>query len=111
MNAAARDLQQGSLFQGSLRKVTFSWDTFLVSVLIVVMLFSAVAVVYVKNQERHLFSELQQARHASEKLAIEWGQLLLEQSTWVTPSRIQSVAQQRFAMHVPQTHHWVTVKL
>lgn len=111
MNAAARDYQQGSLFHGNLARVVFSKKVIGIIFLLVMTLFSALSVVYVKNYERRLFSELQFSQQAAQKLHVEWGQLLLEQSTWATPARVQSIAQDRFDMKLPNLSSIYMVKL
>lgn len=111
MNAAAKMVRQGSLFHGHMNVVTMSKQAVGILFLVMIMLFSALSVVYVKNYERRLFSELQFSRQSAQKLHVEWGQLLLEQSTWATPARIQSIAQQHFKMKVPSLSHIYMVRL
>ena len=79
--------------------------------LIVAVLAFACSVVYVKNTNRSLFSELQSLQYKDERLKVEWGQLLLEQSTWATQVRVQRIAQQGLKMHLPQLENTVVVKL
>ncbi len=72
-----------------------------VFMLIGLLLISAFGVVYVRDLNRRLFIDLQTAQKTADALQIEWGQLLLEQSTWATPSRIQELAQAKLTMQVP----------
>lgn len=111
MNAAARNVEQGSLFHGSFTRAKMTRDVIGVTMLVLIMLISAFSVVYVKNYERRLFSELQFSQQSAQKLHVEWGQLLLEQSTWATPSRIQLIAQQRFGMKVPSASRIFMVRM
>lgn len=111
MNAAARALNRGSWFHGSLRKMELSTESWGMLVLISLMLVSAFAVVYVKDFERRLFSELQTLQQERDSLEVEWGQLLLEQSTWATPSRIQRIANQELGMALPNTKQITMVEV
>lgn len=72
-------------------------------VLLIVMwvLGSALGVVYAKHQSRKLFVELEALKTSRDNLNIEWGKLQLEQSTWATPNRIESVARSQLGMQVP----------
>ena len=45
-----------------------------------------------KHEARNRFNELQQLTRERDELDIEWGQLQLEQSTWATHGRVESVA-------------------
>ena len=110
MNAAARALAQGSLFRGEYRRITFTGEWVVAIVLSVAVLLSAMAVVYVKNYERTLFSDLQTAHQNAAQLEVEWGQLLLEQSTLVTPARVQKIAQERLGMVVPSQKDIVIIR-
>jgi len=62
---------------------------------------SAVGVVWSKQQSRNQFVELQRLEKERDSLDTEWGQLRLEQSTWVTYGRIEKVAHDDLHMVVP----------
>jgi cell division protein FtsL len=66
-----------------------------------VTLFSAVGVVWSKQQSRNQFVELQRLEKERDQLDTEWGQLRLEQSTWVTYGRIEKIARDDLRMVVP----------
>ena len=103
MNAAAKVLAEGSLFRGGVTTVNWSKQTFWMALFLAAVLFSALAVIYIENTQRHLFSELQSLRHSGDELRVERSQLLLEQSTWGAPARVQGLAQQRLNMRVPKS--------
>ena len=63
---------------------------------------SALAVIDARNENRMLFARLQQLRQQRDQINVEWGQLLLEQSTWSTHARIEQVATRRLDMVMPQ---------
>jgi cell division protein FtsL len=70
-------------------------------VLTIAVVLSAFAVVYVKDLNRRLFIQSQGLQMANNKLQVEWGKLLLEQSTWSSQARVQQLAQERLNMKVP----------
>lgn len=109
MNARARVIEQGSLFQGNVSWFSWTKEMLAMSVLVVLVLFSALSVVYVKNYERTVFSELQSTQTMRERLQEQWGQLLVEHSAWATPSRVQTLASRHFAMHLPSKHDLIVV--
>lgn len=69
--------------------------------LALLLVICAIAVVSARHQARKLFVELQQAQAEARALDIEWGRLLLEQSTWAMHSRVEVVAQHQLHMIVP----------
>jgi len=59
---------------------------------------SAVQLVLYRHESRKLFVELQALRDQRQLLDQEWGQLLLEQATWATHVRIESLARDSLGM-------------
>jgi cell division protein FtsL len=80
-------------------------------ILLIVMwvLGSALGVVYAKHESRKLFVELEALKTSRDNLNIEWGKLQLEQSTWATPNRIESIAHSELGMQVPSPDKVVIV--
>ena len=64
----------------------------LLAVLVAAVVASALAVVWVKHQNRKAFAELSALRDEHDALEVEWDKLLLEQSAWATTPRIEQVA-------------------
>lgn len=83
---------------------------FMMLLLVGSVLVSALGVVYAKHVSRDLFVELQLLNKNRDKLDIEWGKLLLEQSTWAAPNRIESIARTRLNMQVPEPEKMVIVQ-
>ena len=79
-------------------------------VLIVVLLVSAVGVIYTKHVSRSEFIVLQNLNQQRDKLNEEWGRLLLEESTWASPNRIEQQARARLDMIVPTPDMTVVIK-
>lgn len=71
----------------------------------------ALGVVTAQHQSRKLFVELEGEQAAAAKLETEWTQLQLEQGTWATNKRVESVAAQRLGMHPPDAASTVVVTL
>lgn len=76
----------------------------------VLMLSSAITLVYSKHQTRKLFVELQGLKNQVNDLNTEWGQLQLEQSAWSGHGRIEQVARERLAMVMPKAKDVVFIK-
>ena len=101
MNAAARVIHQSNFFSGQLTEMRFSKQLCLQIVLLLAVLFSAVAVIYVTNVHRITFSQLQVEEQEGHQLQLQWGQLLLEQASLATPARVELLAAQKLQMMLP----------
>ncbi len=77
--------------------------------LLLAVLMSAFAVVYVKDYNRRLFNELESLQQTRDTLRVEAGQLLLEEKTWAAAARVETIAAQDLAMELPQTHNVAVV--
>ncbi len=71
---------------------------------------SSVGVVYSTHKCRQLIHQLETAKREAAELQVEWGQYLLEQSTWAAYSRIEQVAVDKLDMQVPQTKDIVFIQ-
>jgi cell division protein FtsL len=71
----------------------------------------ALAVISSQHRARRLFSELEGAQAAAQKLNEEWTQLQLEQGTWATNKRIESVASRRLGMRMPDPSNTMVITL
>lgn len=70
-------------------------------VLLVLVVVSAVAVVYCKHRTRVLFREMQQWEQRVDAHETEWGQLQLERRTLAEASRIEHLAREVLGMRYP----------
>lgn len=77
----------------------FEWIAALVIAMAVVA--SGVWVVQAKHESRQLFAELEGLKREQDRLQVEWGQLRLEQSTWATHPRIETVAREELELEEP----------
>ena len=62
---------------------------------------SALALVNAKHESRQLFVELERLKGERDRLQVEWGQLQLEQSTWATHARMESLGHGELALVTP----------
>ncbi len=79
------------------------------ALLVGLLLLSAVALVFVQHRHRALYVELQSLERERDLLEVEWGKLQLEQSTWATHERIESLARKRLNLRVPPISETVLV--
>lgn len=70
-------------------------------VLVAAVFISAIQVVISQHEARKLFVEIQSQEKIRDDLNEEWTRLLLEQSTWATDARIESVARNQLNMKRP----------
>lgn len=78
--------------------------------MLLAVLASAVAVIYTKHSGRGQFVELQNLEQQRDMLNEEWGRLLLEQSTWAGPGRVEQQARVRLKMIVPTAEMTVVIR-
>ncbi|MEO8802366.1 MAG: cell division protein FtsL [Rudaea sp.] len=82
----------------------------LLLVLLSAVIFSAIGVVYARQQNRILFGELTHLTTQQDELNTEFGRLELEQATWAEPNRIEQVARGQLGMVTPGPAETVVVK-
>lgn len=71
------------------------------AILVVAIFLSALKVVEVRYQTRLLVVRLEELRQQRDELEREWGQLLLEQGTWNTHTRVEEISRARLGMTIP----------
>lgn len=70
---------------------------------------SALGVVISKHESRKQFLALQTLEAERDQLAIEWGRLQLEQSSWATHGRVEQLARNKLKMKIPRVGDTVMV--
>lgn len=70
--------------------------------LVLLVVASAIAVIYSGFQYRELFNRHQNLVSQGDELQVEWGQLVLEESAWAANNRVEQVAGKRLDMQVPE---------
>ncbi len=73
------------------------------------VLISAVWVVKTKHQSRQLFVELEALTRERDRLQVDWGRLQLEESTWGTHSRVETLARTRLSLYQPSPQQVLVV--
>ncbi|QMT59625.1 cell division protein FtsL [Legionella sp. PC997] len=101
MNAAAKVINQGTLFNGQLADMHMSKSLYMLIILLVAVLVSALAVVYSTNSYRVTLSKVEQQEQLTHYLQLQWGQLLLEQASLATPARVEELATGKLQMVLP----------
>ncbi|MCB1763452.1 MAG: cell division protein FtsL [Gammaproteobacteria bacterium] len=74
------------------------------------VMLTSVAVVHAKYSARKHFVELQKLRLQRDELDVEWGRLLLEQSTWATQHRVERLARTNLKMHIPSAEDVMVIR-
>ena len=72
-----------------------------ISVLLLAVMASAIAVVWARHQGRVSFVELTQLQNQRDALNVEFGRLELEQATWAAPGRVEQIARGQLDMVNP----------
>ncbi|MCM5703138.1 cell division protein FtsL [Larsenimonas salina] len=75
-----------------------------VAILFLLVVLSAFVVVTSAHHTRVQYVRLQKMERQHDQLQTNWSRLLLEESTWSSPSRIEALAQKRLNMHVPDVN-------
>lgn len=101
MNAAARVIHQSNVFSGHWLAIRLSKGQGVFISLITAVLLTAIAIVYVTNEYRIALSDLENLEKQAHESRLVWGQLLLEQASLATPSRVEALASKKLGMHVP----------
>ena len=78
-------------------------------ILLGLVLVSGLGVVNTTHKSRFAFSELQELRDQANDLDVQWGQLLIEQSTFGLEGRIEQKAAQQLHMQVPELSNIVMI--
>jgi cell division protein FtsL len=80
-----------------------SWLVLFVEVLIVLL--TTFGIVNVTYQTRQQFALLEVARNERQQLLEQWGRLLLEESAFSSPSRVERVAREELGMVLPNVEN------
>ena len=78
--------------------------------MIVVVVVSAIGVVYAKYSSRKHFVELQTLHAEQERLDVEWGRLQLEEAALASQSKVENTARGRLGLHLPLVDEVVVIR-
>jgi cell division protein FtsL len=79
-------------------------------VMLLLVVVTAIAVVYSKHSGRELFIELQALAYERDAMDVEWSQLQLEQSTLTTQGQVERDARDKLGMVNLAADNMVIVK-
>lgn len=85
-------------------------ESILLSVLLTVLLLSALTVIYCKNYSRSLFIEIERQERAADQYEVEWGQMQLELSTLAEQNRVEAIAKDRLKLTMPPRENIIYIK-
>lgn len=85
------------------------WVLLLVACLWVSVVLSALGVVASTQEVRRNVNQLETLRREAAQLQVEWGQYLLEESTWAAYSRVEGIAIKELNMFAPTSERVVMV--
>jgi len=69
--------------------------------LLLVLLVSALAVIYTKYSSRLIFIEIQKQEKALEQYEVEWGQMQLELTMLAEQNRVEEIARDKLKLAMP----------
>ncbi len=78
--------------------------------MILVLLVSALTVIYSKYQSRLIFIEIQKQERALDQYEVEWGQLQLELTTLAEQNRVEQVAREQLKLVMPLREKIIYIK-
>jgi cell division protein FtsL len=78
--------------------------------LLVVLVTSALVVIYCKNYSRSVFIEIEQQERALDQYEVQWGQLQLELSTLAEQNRVELIAKERLKLVIPPRDKIIYIK-
>ncbi len=82
----------------------------LMSLLLTLLMGSALAVIYSKYRSRVVFMEIQKLERDLDRYEVEWGQLQLELTTLSGHSRIERLARSKLSLVMPVREKIVYIK-
>ena len=89
---------------GSNRPITLG-----LTILLICTVSAGLSVVLTTHQNRFAFNKLQELKDQANQLETEWGQLLIEQSTFGVEGRIEQKAIEQLQMQLPELSKIVMV--
>jgi len=82
----------------------------LMTILVVVLMLSAIAVIYSKYQSRLVFMEIQKKEKELDDYEVEWGRLQLELTTLTEENRVEIEARNRLMLTLPAQDKIIYIK-
>ena len=92
MNAAAKVINQSTLFNGQLAEMHMSKSFYMLIILLMAVLLSALAVIYSTNSYRVILNQVEQEEQQDHYLQLQWGHYCLDKPVLATPARVEELA-------------------
>jgi cell division protein FtsL len=105
-NRAASSRKRPSIYQWA---GVFRPATVVLYISLSLLLASGLSVVITTHDNRFAFNELQELKESANKLEVELGQLLIEQSTFGVEGKIELIAVEELQMQVPELANIIMV--
>lgn len=99
---SASSQRQKNLSSGMILSIAILW---------VLVVISALAVVASTQQVRRQTDDLEVLRRQASQLQVQWGQYLLERSTWAAYARVEQVAVSELNMKAPVSDEIVMIRM
>ncbi len=80
------------------------------SMLVSILLLSALMVIYKKYNSRIIFIEIQKQEKALDQYEVTWGQLQLELTTLAEQNRVEQVAREQLKLVMPTREKIIYIK-
>ncbi len=94
----------------SIRAMTTAGPGWMLQLMWLAVILSALSVVYVSHLCRQLYNDLSKLEQEANAFQVEWGRYLLEQSSWASLSRIEQLATGRLQMRVPGAEEIIVIR-
>lgn len=78
--------------------------------LLMLLLISALAVIYCKYRSRQVFMAIQTVEKKLDQYEVKWGQLQLEQTTLTEHNRVERLARKQLLMTMPEREKIIFIK-
>ena len=82
----------------------------LLSVAVIMLFLSALAVIYSKYYSRLIFIEIQKQERALDQYEVEWGQMQLELTMLAEQNRVELVAREQLKLVMPLREKIIYIK-
>lgn len=106
MNATSRTLSHTrAISKTQVRSFLLSKAMFGFAGLMLCILLSAFALIFVKDAECRATNDLVKAQHEQVLLQTQHDRLLLDKNTWISQQHLQTMAQHQLNMVLPKTTH------
>lgn len=100
MNTATRLFNARIIHEPQVERYSQVWN-FGIKILLVLLIISAFAVVYLRDLNRRMFIEYQELQQQTQEAELQWEKLLLEKSNLTVQTHIQKIAETNLQMAIP----------